>query len=75
LHLLLPKERGHICLHPTSPTSQVAPIREGKKEERRKLNPFFVSFFEGTEGKETFSAPEPGGFEEQSPRNFGGGTK
>ena len=48
---------------PASQAAQVAPIREGEKEERRKLDSLFVPFFEGTEGKKAFTAPEPGGFE------------
>jgi len=68
----LPKERGGISLHPAPPAAQVAPAREGKKEERGKLDTLFIPLFESTEGEKTFTAPEPGGFEEQSPRNFGG---
>jgi len=61
--------------NPTSSAAQIAPVREGKKEKRRKLDSLFVPFFEGTESEKAFAAPKPAGFEEQSPRNFGGGTK
>ena len=61
-----------MCFDPASSATQVTPVREGKKEERRKLDSFFTTPFEGTQSKKTLTAPEPDGFIEQSPRNFAG---
>jgi len=62
-------------IDPAPSAAQIASVREGKKEEWRKLDSLFIPFFERTQCDKTFTTPEPGGFEEQSPRNFGGGTK
>ena len=62
-------------LYPATATAQITSIRERKKEERRKLDSILVAFLEGTEGEKTFTAPEPTGFEKQSPGNFGSGTE
>jgi hypothetical protein len=60
---------------PAASAAQITSVRQGKKEERRKLDALFAPFLEGTKSKKTLTTPKVGGFEQQSPRNFGSSTE